>query len=60
MDSGPRILIAAGGYGGMHTALRLDDPPRLPPAEAVDDEPAAARGLRLDASTAVPARGRLT
>ena len=24
MDGGPRILIAGGGYGGMHTALRLE------------------------------------
>ena len=24
MGSGPRILIAGGGYGGMHTALRLE------------------------------------
>ncbi len=24
MDGVPRILIAGGGYGGMHTALRLE------------------------------------
>lgn len=24
MDGGPRILIAGGGYGGLHTALRLE------------------------------------
>jgi len=24
MDGGPRILIVGGGYGGMHTALRLE------------------------------------
>lgn len=33
--------------------------PHLPPAEAADDEPVHARGLRLDAGAAVPAGDRL-
>jgi len=34
MDGGPRILIVGGGYGGMHTALRLERLLRPRPAGA--------------------------